>query len=316
MFKHVRDIDRKRQVALNDLDSRQSAAVHRVALALDDAKQPNVMTATLLADVLRSYLGTHSSIRLLLDQRNQHPEFGADAVSLVREQIEKVFLTSLFLADWQKYVPIYFEEDWCRKYRYFLIDKQERQDLTRSKEFFDKYGPKHFESRRRHLGISPLVKELVEFQVANPGKEVPKHLKNVLLPRLPTPGQVLKVVPAANRTFLSRWHEEYVLVCGYTHIGADKLHMTTATGRKVNIPADEIRAFFDAVIVEKAFLSYVACAVTATELLVYTGGALEPLAEVIRFWNLLLEASLIARVFWEIRSRALVPGAQLAGSQS
>ena len=99
------DIDPQGKVNLLDLDAQQRTAVHRVALALDDTNEPNVATATLLAEILRTFLATHSSIRFLLSKRDDQPELGADAVSLAREQIEKVFLVSLLIREWEKYLP-------------------------------------------------------------------------------------------------------------------------------------------------------------------------------------------------------------------
>lgn len=303
----IEDIDLDLEVSLNDLDIQQRTAVNRVALALDDTRSPNVTTATLLAEVLRTFLGTHTSIRLLLAERDKRPVVAADAVSLVREQIEKVFLVSLLLSDWQKYVPIYFEEDWCRRFRYFQVQKKDRGNLERFQEFFSVIGPQKFEERRQDLKLSEDIRDLIEFQVYNPGAEKPNRFRSVRLPQFPTPKNILDRSPVAERPALTRWYEEYRGVCGYTHVGADKLQMTTMTGRKVHFSDEQINAYFTKELVELAILSYVACAYTATELLSLISGAIEPMAEVTKLWNALLDTSLSAKVFWEARSRTLLP---------
>lgn len=307
----VEDIDPRHRANLQDLDVQQQTVVNRVALALDGTNEPNVKTATLLAEILRTFLGTHFSIRLLLSKRDERPELAADAVSLVREQIEKVFLISLLLADWETYVPIYFQEDWCHSFRYYVVEKRERERLPRSEQFFSEIFPKHLEEQRKRNGISEAVRDLIEFQVMNPGAKKPKELSGIRLPQLPKPSQIIDRSSVAERASLARWYEEYKLVCGYTHVGADKLLMTTATGRKVDFSTEQVQMLFRKILVEKAALSYVACAYAATELLSRTGNALEPAAEVMKLWNLLLEASLVARVFWELRSRTLLPLAGL-----
>lgn len=311
VMKMLEDIDPDLEVSLNDLDIQQRTAVNRVALALDDKNSPNVMTASLLAEILRTFLGTHTSIRLLLAERDKRPVVAADAVSLVREQIEKVFLVSLLLSDWQKYVPIYFEEDWCRRFRYFLVQKKDKEGLERFEEFFSVYGPQKFEERRLDLKISEDVRDLIEFEVFHSGTAKPERFKSVRLPKFPTPRNILDRSQEAERPGLVRWYEEYRGVCGYTHIGADKLQMTTMTGRKVNYSDEQITAFFTKEHLELAVLSYVACAYTATELLSLIGGAIEPMAEVTKLWNTLLDTSLSARVFWNARSRSLLPLAGL-----
>jgi hypothetical protein len=307
----LEDINSDLEVSLNDLDIQQRTAVNRVALALDAANFPNTTTATLLAEVLRTFLGTHTSIRLLLAERDKRPVVAADAVSLVREQIEKVFLVSLLLSDWQKYVTIYFEEDWCRRFRYFLVQKKDKGGLERFQEFFSVFGPQKFEERRLDLKISEDIRDLIEFQVFHPGSQAPERFKSVRLPKFPTPKNILDRSPVAERPALNRWYEEYRGVCGYTHIGADKLQMTTMTGRKVNFSKEQITAFFTKEHLELAVLSYVACAYAATELLSLIGGTVEPMAEVTKLWNALLNASLSARVFWDARSGSLLPLARL-----
>ncbi|HEX6899772.1 MAG TPA: hypothetical protein VF789_08665 [Thermoanaerobaculia bacterium] len=309
----LEDIDPDLEVSLLDLDAQQRTVVNWVALALDDTNKPNVTTATLLADILRTFLGTHTSIRLLLAEKDRRPVVASDAVSLVREQIEKVFLVSLILSGWKTYVPIYFAEDWCRRFRYFVVQKKDRQGLARFQEFFSDVGPQKFEERRIDLGISEEIRDLIEFQVHNPGVGKPDRLKSVRLPQFPTPKVILDRAPEAERLGLARWYEEYRAVCGYTHIGADKLQMTTMTGRKVNFSEEQIATYFTKEFVELAILSYVACAYTSTELLSLTNCALEPMAEVTKLWNRLLETSLAAKIFWEARSRSLLPLAAILG---
>ncbi|HVT15276.1 MAG TPA: hypothetical protein VHQ90_03710 [Thermoanaerobaculia bacterium] len=308
----LEDIDTSRKVDLLNLDNQQRTVVNRVALALEDANDPNLTTAALLADILRTFLGTHTSVRLLLAEWDRRPVVAADAVSLVREQIEKVFLVSLLLSDWATYVPVYFEEDWCRRFRYFLVQKKERNHLERFREFFQSSGPELLEKQRRRLKISEDIRDLIEFQVAHCQAARPNHLKAVRVPRLPTPKAIVDRSQAAERPALLRWYEEYRGVCGYTHIGADKLQMTVMTGRKVNFSQEQQTGFFTKELVElSVVVSYIACAYTATELLSRTGGGLEPMAEVMKLWTALLDASLVAKVFWEARSASLLPLAGL-----
>jgi hypothetical protein len=293
------------------LDTQQRAAVNHVALSLDEINYPNVTTATLLAEILRSFLGTHMSIRLLLAEQDKRPVVAADAVSLAREQIEKIFLISLLKSDWKTYVPLFFEEDWCRRFRYFLILKKEREHLTRFHDFFRSTELESFEKRRLELKISDDVRDLIVFQVTQPHAAKPKRFQSVRLPQFPTPKRILDRSQASERNALERWYEDYRGICGYTHVGADKLQMTTMTGRKGNFSDQQVTAFITKELVELALLSYVACAYSATELLDHTAGRVEPMAQVTRFWNTLLDTCIAAKVYWEARSASLLPITQL-----
>jgi phosphoglycerate-specific signal transduction histidine kinase len=90
-------------------------------------------------------------------------------MSLVREQIEKVFVISLLLDDPDKWIPIYFKDDLRRFYKYqFLVLEEERKSLPRFQVDKDK-REKILENLKNNADLSDLEKELIEHKFTQPG---------------------------------------------------------------------------------------------------------------------------------------------------
>jgi len=309
MYEHQEDIDIDREVSLLDLDAAMRSAVYRVADNVARSKKTDKEPLRLIADILRSFLHTHDSMRLILSKKDQNIKLAPDAASLVREQVEKVFVVTLFVEDPKKWAKVHGRDGWLRVYEYFLLEKQECGKLPERREFFDVIGPQQMEDGRRLFGITDKEKEVVEFKLEHPGTALPPDLQGHKIERFPIPGRAVREVKSAKRGFLQRWHREYVKLCGYSHIGYPKLALSVMDGREASFSQDQIMEYFEKEILLLATLSYIAAAAACTEAWELTGDLdVEALAKLTGYWESLRELSLLGRVFWDLHAkRQLAP---------
>jgi hypothetical protein len=145
--------------------------------------------------------------------------------------------------------------------------KQECGKLPERREFFDVIGPQQMEEGRRLFGITRKEKKVVEFRFEHPGSKLPSDLRGHEIEQFPTPGRAMREVATAKRSFLQRWHREYVRLCGYSHIGYPKLVLAVMDGRGVSFSQAQIREYFEKEILLLGTLSYIAAAAACTEAL-------------------------------------------------
>ncbi len=145
-------------------------------------------------------------------------------MSLVREQIEKIYVVALILDNPSKWIELYFKDDWRRLYKHeVLLNTEERKNLQRFQEH-NKVTEETYDKWRLAMKVSDHEKELIIHRHDNPGVAKPVHLTSVDLPVFPTPGQVPeKIADVKLKDFLLRWHKEYEFICGYNHVGLEKL---------------------------------------------------------------------------------------------
>ncbi len=313
-YRHTEDIDGSQIFDANELDEQMRLVVHRVVGAYDQLPNHTETFNSLMDVVFRGYLSTHKSIRLLLRESKSDPDYAADAMSLVREQVEKVFLITLLLDDPNRWVSVYLKDDWRRFYEYeVLLNEEERKDLSghQSDE-----RTKIVEILRKNANISPLEKEYIEFKYNNPRAHLPAHLQGAQVDPFPTPGQVKDLmVNKSAEEFLTRWHKEYKRICGFSHVGLDKGQITAMRVVRNRLLDSAKETFLELEIVLPAITtSYVAAASACTEAYKYlqrydqnisrTAMLLDAL---LNFWGTLREQSLLAKVFWDISAKNVLP---------
>jgi hypothetical protein len=116
----------------------------------------------------------------------------ADAMSLTREQIEKVYVVALLLEDPRRWTVSYLKDDWRRRYERFLLERDEHSGLKRYERFYEKAFSDEIESERTGLGITAIEQEYVEWEYRKrPGESVPDEFKEARksMGRFPTPGR-------------------------------------------------------------------------------------------------------------------------------
>lgn len=305
MFEHSEDIDIDRSVNVHVLDDQMTAVLHRVADNLEESNLLSRSPRQLMSDILRSFIDTHKSIRSLLSHRDVNISLAADAASLVREQVEKVFMVTLLADDPDKWEKIHGKDGWRQMYEYFLQEGLELGNLPKRKEFFSVIGPKLVSEGCKLFGVTDLEKEATEFRFENPGIELPEHLKGHTIEQFPTPGMAVKEVATPKREFLARWHREYKKLCGYSHVGYKKLILSIMSGRRANFSEGDKRAYFDKEILELFTESYISAASSCVEVHpLLEDLSTESIQKIVLFWDELKTDSLLGKTFWEIHARA------------
>ncbi len=169
---------------------------------------------------------------------------------------------------------------------------------------------------QKNASISPLEKEYIEHRYKNPGVPLPAHLKAAQVPEFPTPGKVKdEMMDKTADAFLTRWHKEYKRICGYSHVGLDKVQVSAMRVVRNRLRESAKEIFLEReVTVPTITTSYVAAASACTEAWKY----LQPydpdlsrtamlLDALLNYWATLRQQSLLAKVFWDIRGKNILP---------
>ena len=320
-FVHTRDINVEEVIDGVEMDDRVARVVNPLALAFERSADLSATFRALMKEMLKQFLGTHKSIRLLMKNREENPSGMADAMSLAREQIEKVYVVALLLEDPERWTERYLKDEWRKTYERHLLDIDERSGLERYKDVL-KERTDLLEEERKLFGITDEEEEVVEWRYRNPpGTPTPSHLKAALktIAKFPVPKDViLEVSDTQLRDALRRLQREYGYFSGYSHSGFFKLmpgmmgNMKLTTSEKEKVVETE----YD----QSIWISYLATGIACTEAATRVlprglgGSALarmvaevELLVKVSDLWNLLERTSLVGRAFYEMRARHVLP---------
>lgn len=321
-YAHSRDIDVEDAIDAGEVDDRVARVVNPLAVAFGGSNDLTLSFRSLMKDMLGQFLGTHKSIRLLMKNREENPSGMADAMSLAREQIEKVFVVALLLEEPERWTGRYLKDGWRKTYERHLLDADERSGLTRYDDFLKKHADA-LENDRRGLGVTDQEKEFVEWRYRNPpGTPRPDHLKEAskTIAQFPMPKEVIEGVsdPQLGNA-LRRWQREYGYFSAYTHSGSRKLMAGSIEG-SIMLRAPQKEKVLETEYVQSIMFSYLgtglACAEAATRALPRGPGGKGParnvadadlLVRVSDLWDLLERTSLVGRALYEMRSRHVLP---------
>jgi hypothetical protein len=307
-YVQIDDIDPNLNIDSIELDELLRNAVNRCSIELRSVNNLSSEARNLLADLLLAFRITHRSIRLLVGQYEKEMEISSDALSLAREQIEKIFVSALIIDDPVKWVQAYMKDGWKKKYEEFLLDREENQNLPDRVEFLTNIGPRLIEEGRVINGITNDEMAAIEFKFLNPGKELPQNLKGKLIDDFPTPGIAKdKIKDAALKNDLKRWHLEYRLICGYNHVGMEKLVGQALTNRRHGITESQRTDYFEKKLLHSLIISWIAAASACTEIYRFVSYNLEITGELTKLWNVLEQGSLLGKVFWNLRAKTILP---------
>lgn len=327
------DIDVLRELDTNGFDDRLARLVHPLALAFARSEDLGSTFRHLMAEQLRQFLSTHKSVRLLMGSWKEEPAGMADAMSLAREQVEKVYTVCLLLEHPERWTERYFRDAWRNDYERHLLEAYENNGLDRYEEYLNLQSD-GLHQERLDLGITDEEEEFVEWRFhsppGSPKAELPDGLKDAETLRVarkvadpfPMPAAVLKEISAPDlKRALTRLYREYGYLCGYTHSGFRKLLAGYADVRSRLTPEQEQR-LVDTEYALSIVLSYLsaafACAEAATRRLprgedgtagnrAVAGGEL--LAELADLWDELRATSLVGRALYEWRVARVLPPA-------
>lgn len=316
-YYHAEDIEGSgtKEFNANELDEKMNLCVNRIIASFNKLEKTHSPTfISLIEEFFKAFLSTHKTIRLLLRESHKDSDFASDAKSLVREQVEKVFVISLILDDPDKWLPLYFKDGWRRLYKHsILVEAEETKNLARFAGWKAE-AEKRVEGIEKVSGVTADEKELVEFKFHNFGIATPPHLKGVVMPYFPTPGQVKELVKDANtKVFLTRWHQEYEYLCGYSHIGEEKIMISTMKKSRMS-EAEQNEYLQREIILPSITTSWISVASVCTEawkfLIKYDSDLSKSgdfLSAILDFWEDITQQGLMGKLFWNIHAKEVFP---------
>jgi len=311
MYKHTDDIDLSNDFRYSEADRVMEPAVNLTISALEQNGALDTNFRALCVDLLKVFLSTHRSIKLLLSKEKDDPYLGPDALSLTREQIEKVFAIALISEDLARWSRVYLEYSWRTVFERYLFEREERGGLARFKTYLAQADP-GIENMRQRLGISEDVRDAVEHDFLKRygvTHNLPKRVPEIKLPsQPPTPNGVLKEVSAPQKPYLRRWYREYQFFCDFTHCGMSKLEVLHLFGRSSRFSTGQKEDYYAKEIDNAIAVGYVAVASVCAELhkLLDTTD-IDRINKVMDFWEFLRPRILLAKPMWDLRSRDILP---------
>lgn len=260
--------------------------------------------------ILPLFRQTHDSIRILCKELYEPHGHTGDALSLVREQIEKLFALQLVCEDSNKWVPVYLKDGWRKAYLMFLHEQAEVAELPRFQEFITNHGPHCMEQLRLGYGVTDDEKEVVELKAAR--QPVPPSLKPHELEEFPTPGKALsKLKDASRKAFMERWYVEYKRYCSFSHVLTQKVVLNQMQTHGIRVDLMMRTDFLNKHIEPALILSYLAIGSAVAEINKVIGHNHEVLESLSELWETFRRGSLLGVAFWDIRVNDLLP--QLIG---
>jgi len=326
-YAHTQDIDPAESIDAVQVDDQVKRVVNPLALGFEGSGDLGASFRALMADMLRQFLGTHESIRLAMKNREANPRGMADAMSLAREQIEKVYVVALLLEDPEPWTERYVKEAWRKSYERHLLDKDERSGLPRYKQFLDDQDDS-LEEERKMLGITEEEKKVVEIRYKDlPGLPKTKITDPALkaaeqtIATFPTPAAVIRAVSDPQLgDALRRWYREYAYFSGYSHAGFSKLMPGFIEGN-MRLTSSQKEKVVDTEYAQSIMVSYLAIGIACTEAATRklprgpagsSGPAkavadLDLLVKTSVIWELLDRSSLVGKALYEMRARHVLP---------
>ncbi|MBZ5536974.1 MAG: hypothetical protein LAO31_13560 [Acidobacteriia bacterium] len=327
-FEPVDDIPNIDEVSLNakTIDGMMRGLVRLFVTALRNQYGVDEILKELLSDILFIFLISHTSIRAIVDRalrKTEHPLI-ADAMSLTREQVEKLFVIALLLDNPNKWITQYLRNSWRSNYEDYLLAKDELQKNLMFQEYINKHWPEGIEKMRRlpnrrgrgsKLIVSSFAMRAVKYKFNNPDSPKPTWFKRSGSVRdyldsyfqFPTPGKAIRKIRNPNiQCFLRRWYKEYQFLCGYSHVALGKLGLYGMskskdfwTSEKLGIMAK--RKADDAII-----LSYTATASSCVLVMAILSNQFGEKSNLQSFWKALIAFSLFAKAVWKIMPEKLL----------
>jgi len=272
--------------------------------------------SSFLKGQLALFASTYKTIRIILKDVYRKKEYQsvADAASLAREQVEKVFVIATALDDPKKWIRQYLRSSWRTDYETYLLRTEELGALDRHKKHLEEHYPEYLErGQRPPLGretiVSNLAKKVVLFNWKNPGAKKPKWLKrrgsvtDYLRDyfEFPTPGKAAKKFRDRKiRRFLFRWHREYTRLSEYTHVALGKSVLPTMSEQKDMQSAIKAEIYGRKLSEEIIFTSYCTAASACALILNAVDDDFGAKNQLRDFWKQLYDSSLLARPFWDM----------------
>ena len=320
-------------------DSQMLSVIQATSCALqhrDNFRKTITSQESSLIYILRSqlilYETTHRSMRVILGRAYRKKDYSlvSDASSLLREQVEKIYIVSLFLDNPTKWIMRYSRNGWRSDYERYLLELEEYGEIERHQEFLTKHFPEYLERTRRprigkkiEIVVSDFAKRALKHKWDNPGDEKPAwfvksqkrkkkkfgrlrdYIKNYF--DFPTPGRAAaEITNKPLRSFLFRWHKEYSSICQYSHVAFGKMLIPAMSEFKDWEHWEKTVINGKKLAEQTVFMSHIAAATSCALILNSLKNTYGARAELREFWQELYESSLPATAFWNMYIKNLL----------
>ncbi len=249
---------------------------------------------------------THLSIRKLCRSGFQFDGLVGDAMSLAREQIEKLFAIQLVLESPDRWISVYNKDGWKKGYRMLLHQQHECRDLPRFKEFNQEIGPMYFENLRLVCGVTEEEKDIVELEFK--GVKLSSDQKRRRIRDFPTPGEAWKILAETDRgPAMKRWYVEYQRYCSYSHALTPKVVLNVIQNNGIRMSDLDRYRFMSNHIDPTLIISYLAIGAACAEVYLKCKQDMDLLESISEFWEEQREGSLLAIALYDLRIKAILP---------
>jgi hypothetical protein len=260
--------------------------------------------------------------------RNEYYPSVADAASLVREQIEKVFIVALILSNPHRWIRQALRGGFRTDYEEYLLSMEEHGDKPRFHEHLHERYPKAFERLQRHRVsatrtetiISDYAIRVLEYNWDSPRGANPTWFKPIPRKRVrnvreyvrhyfefPTPGKAAtKIQNRELRRFLYRWHKDYSFICQYSHIAIGKAVIPEMNKFKHIDLVEKTKIYSQRLIERIIFTSFTATASTCTLIVAQLADSYGAKPYLKDFWQELEGCSLLSRAYWNMYPKKLL----------
>jgi|GEM_PF-5810675 len=277
---------------------------------------------------LELFAVTHKSIRALLRKAYREPDkrLISDGASLVREQIEKVFICALVLDNPTKWIKQYMRNALKNDLVEYLVELEEHRENPRLDDLLHTQYPAYLKAgqrpkvpgQKRVTLVSDFAMRAMRHHLEVGGPD-PKWFKDAIAKRkkkkrkqelrnyvkdyfdFPTPGVAIRKTKKRKiKPFLYRWYKEYSFVCQYSHVALGKGMISTLAEFKDWKHAELLEQYAQKLSGRILFMSHIAtasaCAIIAASL-VNSYGSKHELRE---YWEHLYTRALPAKAFWNL----------------
>jgi hypothetical protein len=339
----VEDIPNIGNLSIDALDSDES--VRRVNISTRHALNPSNFklpcshkkeVTGLLKHQLIMFSITHASIRELVAAAFKHEYYPlvGDALSLTREQIEKIFIVAALLNNPDKAFKQFLRTSWKTEYEGFLLHREEEAENKRFDNFLKNVAPKQLDKLRRtpisrwkaETIVSDFAKRAVTYKWNNPGDDKPdwfiNHEKKKKKGKnrysrlqdyvrdyfeFATPGKSARFIkdPELKR-FLYRWHKEYSFYSQYTHVTVGKMIFSDIHQKKDFKSQEAINLYGEKFATRAIHASYTATATACAIVLTAVSNSHGANRELRDLWKELAGFSLFSKALWNMYIKDIV----------
>lgn len=289
------------------------AVVNRCAAAATEAlKSPpqgySQLQAAHISWIFDALRFTHVTIRNLLTQGPKTPAC-VDALALSRLQLETLYSVCLIVQG-ASFADDYVKGFWKDNYVRFLLHREEHKNLQRFDAYINRDGHAVLAQLQQGSGVTDEEKATVEFEEL--GTPLPPGMQPAKIKRFPQPmGVIQEIADPDRKRMLMRLYPEYCRLCAFAHGSPQSSMFKTSFWERSPlqrvIPEASRQSVFEREVGEPAlFYSSLSAIQTACELTTLYPFEVELKRTVIEAWNTLLDANLLGRIVWEIRTKNLL----------